>query len=87
MLQGAADEGAQPYGIWCYLCHPACTAIGHLHVQGNEIEPVIILPLVEVGVDVYGVLVKEFGVEQLPGGRAQCVLLEEIVLVHDTDFF
>ena len=32
-------------------------------------------------------LVEQFGVEQLLGSRAFSALLEEIVLVHDTDFF
>ncbi len=86
MLQGAADEGTQPDGVGSYFGHPAA-AVGHLQVKGDEIELVNVFPVVEAGIDFNGVLVKLFGEETLLLGRAQCVLLEEIVLFHGTDFF
>ena len=61
--------------------------IGHLHEEGNEVELVIVLPFIEMGIDFRGMLVEQFGVEQLLVSRALSSLLEEIVLVHDTDFF
>lgn len=86
MLQGATDEGAQPNGIWGHLGDPAA-AVGHLEVEGDEVESVVVFPLVEAGVDFAGVLIEQFGLEPLLLGRAHCVLLEVVVLFHDTDFF
>ena len=86
MLQGAAHEGAQPHRIWSNLRDPAA-AVGHLHVEGNEVELVDVLPLVEPGVDFAGVAVEQFGEAQLLLGRAHSVLLEEIVLFHCTILF
>lgn len=86
MLQGAAHKGAQPDGIGCHFGYPAA-AVGHFHVQRDEIELVDVFPVIEAGVDFAGVLVEQFGAEALLLGRAQCVLLEEIVLFHGTDFF
>ena len=65
----------------------AVDGVGHLQVQGDEIEPVIVFPDVDVLVDGVGILVELLGEEALLLGRAQCVLLEEVVFVHDTDFF
>lgn len=87
MLKGTAHEGAEPYWIRSHFSNPAAT-IGHLQIQGNEVELVNVFPVIIAGVDFYGVLVKHFGEAQLLLGRVQCDLLEEIVLfVHDTDFF
>jgi len=58
-----------------------------LHEEGNEVELVIVLPFIEMGIDFRGMLVEQFGVEQLLGSMAFSALLEEIVLVNDTDFF
>ena len=86
MLQGAAHKGAKPHRIWSNLGHPAA-AVGHLEVEGDEIEPVFVFPLVEAGVDFRRVPVEELGVAQLLPGRHFSVRLEEIVLLHGTDFF
>ena len=40
-----------------------------MHIQRDEIETVIVLPVVESCVDFVCVLVEQFGVEQLLGGR------------------
>jgi len=37
MLQGAAHEGSQPNGVGGHLGNPAAAAVGHLHVQGDEL--------------------------------------------------
>lgn len=87
MLQRAMDERAEPNRIRCNLCHPTGAAIGHLQIKGNEVELVVVLPFIEAGIDFRGMLVEQFGVEQLLGSRALSALLEKIVLVHDTDFF
>lgn len=50
MLQGGLDKGAKPDGILGHFGHPAA-AVGHLEVEGNEIEPVVVFPLVEAGID------------------------------------
>ncbi|MBQ1672742.1 MAG: hypothetical protein II064_01520 [Bacteroidales bacterium] len=86
MFQGAAHEGAKPHGIRSHLSHPPA-AVGHLEIEGNEIEPVIVFPLIEVGIDFRGVPVEQLGVEQLLLRRHFAVCLEEIVLFHGTDFF
>lgn len=87
MLQCAADERAEPYRVGRYLSRPSGTAVSHLHEEGNEVEFVVVLPFIKAGIDFRGMLVEQFGVEQLLGSRAFSALLEEIVLVHDTDFF
>ena len=87
MLLCAADERSEPNRIRSHLCHPPGAAVGHLHEEGNEVELVIVLPFIEAGIDFRRMLVEQFGVEQLLGSRAFSALLEEIVLVHDTDFF
>jgi hypothetical protein len=87
MLQGATDKGTQPYRIWSEFADNPGHAIDHLQIQGNEKESVIVLPFVEMGVNHVGVTVEGFCEETLFLGRAQCVLLEELIFVHDTDFF
>ncbi len=86
MLQVASDEGAEPDGIGRDLCHPA-QAVGHLQIERDEVEAVDVFPLVEMGIDLAGMLVEHFGLEQLLRGRTQSVLLEEIVLFHGTILF
>ena len=44
MLQGAAHKGTKPHRIRGNLGYPAA-AVGHFHVEGNEVETVDILPL------------------------------------------
>ena len=56
-------------------------------INGAEIEPVDVFPVIETGVDFIGVLVERFGLEPLLHGRTRCVLREELIFVHDTDFF
>jgi len=87
MLQCTTHKRSEPYRIRSDFGRPSGTAVGHLHEDGNEIEPVIDRPFIETGIDFRGMLVEQFGVEQLLGGRAFSALLKEIVLVHDTDFF
>ena len=87
MLQRAADEGAEPDRVWGDLGHQAGAAVGHLQEEGSEVERVVVLPFIEAGIYFRRMLVEQFGVEQLLGSRAFSALLEEIVLVHDTDFF
>jgi len=87
MLQCTTHKRSKPYRIRSDLSYPSGTAVGHLHKEGNEVELVIVLPFIETGIDFRGMLVEQFGVEQLLGSRAHSALLEEIVLVHDTDFF
>lgn len=86
MLQGAAHEGTKPHWIRSNLGHPAA-AVGHLEVEGDEVEPVFVFPLVKAGVDFRGAPVELLGVELLLRGRHFAVCLEEIVLLHGTDFF
>ncbi len=64
MLQGAAHKGAKPNRIWSNLSNPAA-AVCHLHVEGNEVEPVDVLPHLKAGIDFRCVLVEQLGVEQL----------------------
>ena len=87
MVPDGLDEGAQPYGVRGQLGDDAVDAVGHLHVQRDEVEPVDVLPIVEVLEDGVGVLVERLGEETLLLSRAQCALLDENVFVHDTDFF
>ena len=87
MVEGILDKGAQPYRIWSQLDNYPGDTVGHLQIQRDEVEPVNVLPLVEMGVYHIGVTVEGLGEETLLLGRAQCALLEEIVFVHDTDFF
>jgi hypothetical protein len=56
-------------------------------VERDEIEAVVVLPVIETGIDLISVNVEQFGEETLLLIRAQSGLTEEIVLVHDTDFF
>lgn len=86
MFQITTNERAQPYRVRGDFCYPP-HAVGHLHVERNEIEPVVVLPVVETSIDLVRVDVEQFGEETLLLGRAQSGLTEEIVLVHDTDFF
>ena len=86
MFQGAAHERAKPDWIRGHFGYPAA-AVGHLEVEGNEVEPVAVFPLVKAGIDFRGVPVEELGVEQLLLRRHFAVRLEEIVLLHGTDFF
>ena len=86
MFQGGFDEGTEPDRIRGHFGHPAA-AEGHLEVEGDEIEPVAVFPLVKAGIDFRGVFVKQSGVGLLLPGRHFAVCLEEIVLLHGTDFF
>ena len=74
MVQGGLDEGAEPHGVWGHFGHPAA-AVGHLEVEGDEVESVAVFPLVEAGVDFRGVPVEELGVAQLLPGRHFAVCL------------
>ena len=88
VVPDGAQKGTEPYWIRCHLGHNAVDSVGHLQIERCEIEPVIVPPVVESGVDSYGVPVEQLGVEQLLGSRTHCALqLEEVVLFHDTDFF
>ena len=87
MVESVLDEGAQPYRIRSQLADKPCDAIGHLQIQGDEVELINVLPFIESGVEFVCVGIERLGEETLFLGRAQCVLLEEIVFVHDTDFF
>ena len=87
MLQCTADKGAKPDRVWSQFGDYATDAVGHLQIQGDEIKPINVLPIVKVLVDGVGVGIERLGEETLLLGRAQCVLLEEVVFVHDTDFF
>ena len=82
MLLCAADERSEPNRIRSHLCHPPGAAVGHLHEEGNEVELVIVLPFIEMGIDFRGMLVEQFGVQQLLGSRAFSALLEEIVNIR-----
>ena len=86
MLQVTANKGSEPYRVRSNLGDPA-HAVGHLHVERDEVETVVVLPVIETGIDLVRVDVEQFGEETLLLGRAQSGLTEEIVLVHDTDFF
>lgn len=86
MLQGGLDERSKPHRIWSHLSNPAAV-VSHLEIEGDEVEPVNVFPLVEAGVDFRRVPVEELGVAQLLPGRHFAVRLEEIVLLHGTDFF
>lgn len=87
MTDCGLDEGAQPHRIRGQFRYNAVDGVGHLHVQGNEVEPINFFPVIETPVDFVGVLVERFGEKTLLLGRAQYVLLEELIFVHDTDFF
>ena len=87
MLQGAAHQGAHPDGVGGYLEDLSSDGIGHLQIKGNEVDAVIVLPVIVAGVDGGGVLVELPGEEALLLGGAHCVPAEEIDLCHDTDFF
>ncbi len=87
MVPDGLDEGTQPNGIRGQLGGDSGDAVGHLHVQRDEVEPVDVLPVIEMLVDGVGVLVERLGEETLLLGRAQCALPDENVFVHDTDFF
>ena len=88
MLQSAANERPQPNWIRSHLNRFPGDAINHLRIQGNKVETVDVLPLLEAGVNHAGVAVEHFSVEHLLLGRTRPALPEEIVLVfHDTDFF
>jgi hypothetical protein len=82
VIEGAADEGAQPDGVGGHLGDDPANGVGHLHVQGDEVKTVNALPLIEAGADLRGVTVKQFGVGQKSGVGTRCVLLEKVVLVH-----
>lgn len=64
MVQGCLDEGAEPEGIRGHFGHPA-TTVGHLEVEGDEVEPVAVFPLVEAGVDFRGVPIEELSAGQI----------------------
>ena len=87
MREGRLDERAQPHGIRGELRSDAANAVGHLHIEGDEEETVTVFPVVIATVDEVSVLIERLGEETLLLGRAHCVLLEETVFVHDTDFF
>lgn len=87
MIEGALHEGAQPHRVRGQFRRNPSHVIGHLKVKGNEIEAVDVFPVIEVGVNHVGVTVERFGEQTLLLGRTESVLLEEIVFVHDTDFF
>ena len=70
VLQGAADKGAERDGVWGHFGDPAA-AVGHLQVEGDEVETVVVSPVVETGEDLSGMPVEELGV----------------VCFHGTDFF
>ena len=70
VLQGAADEGAQRDGVWGHFGDPAA-AVGHLQVKGDEVETVVVSPVVETGEDLSGVPVEEL----------------VVFCFHGTDFF
>ncbi len=53
MLQGAAHERAKPDWIWNNLRNPAAV-VANLHVEGDEVKLVDVLPLIESGVDFAG---------------------------------
>ena len=81
------DERTQPHRVLSQLRNDAVDAVGHLHVQGDEIKAVVVLPVIEMPIDFVGIGIEGLGEKTLLLGRAQCVLLEEVVFVHDTDFF
>ena len=87
MVPDGLDEGTQPNGVRGQLGGDSGDAVGHLQVQRDEVEPVDVLPVVEVLEDGVGVLVERLGEETLLLRRAQCALPDENVFVHDTDFF
>ena len=87
MVPDCLDEGTQPNGVGSQFGGDSGDAVGHLHVQRDEVEPVDVLPVVEVLVDGVGVPVERLGEETLLLGRAQRALPDENVFVHDTDFF
>jgi len=86
MFQVTTNERAQPYRVRGDLSNPA-HAVGHLHVEGNKVETIVVLPVIETAINLVCVDVEQFGEETLLLGRAQSGLTEEIVLVHDTGFF
>ena len=61
--------------------------VSHPHIQGDEIEPVIVFPVVETSIDLESVVVELFSEETLLLVRAKKALSEVIVLAHDTDLF
>ena len=87
MIEGTLYEGTQPHRVWSQFRRNSGDRIGHLHIKWDVIETVDAFPSVEVGVNHVGVTVERFGEKTLLLGRTQSVLLEEIVFVHDTDFF
>ena len=88
VVTDGAHKGTKPYWIRCHFGHPTSAGVGHLHVQRSEIETVVVLPVFETLEEGVRVLVEQFGVEQLLGGRTHGALqFEEVVLFHDTDFF
>ena len=71
-----------------HLSNPSGAAVGHLHEEGNEVEPVIVLPVIETGIDFRAMLVEQFCVEQLLGGRVFSALyLEKLYLSMIQTFF
>ena len=86
MFKGTADKGTQPDWIRGNFSNPT-HAVGHLKIERDEIELVVVLPVGKVFIDFPGIDVEEFGEETLLLGRAWSTLSEEIVLVHDTDLF
>ena len=87
MVPDGLDEGAQPNGVGGQLGGDSSDTVGHLQVQGDEVEPVDVFPVVEADVKLVRVGIERLGEETLLLGRAQCVLPDENVFVHDTDFF
>ncbi len=81
------DERTQPHRIWSQLGSDASGCIGHLQIEGDEVETVDALPVIEAGVNHIGVTVEGCGEQTLLFGRTVSVLLEEFVFVHNTDFF
>ena len=56
-------------------------------MERDEVKLVDVLPIIEMVKDFDGIVVEQIGVEALVLGRVRSALAEEIVLVHDTDFF
>ena len=87
VLQGAAHQRTHPDGVGGYLEDLPSDGIGHLQVKGNEVDAVIVLPVIVAGIDGGGVLVELPGEEALLLGGTHGVPAEETDPCHDTDFF
>ena len=87
MIESTLHEGTQPHRVGCQFRRYPGNAIGHLHIQGDEIETLDVFPRIEMGVNHIGVTVKGFGEQTLLLGRTESVLLEEFVLSMIQTFF